>query len=289
MPSLGSQQRLLLIDGHAAAYRFFHGIRPMTTGMGTPVHAVFGFIRMLQQLQRHFFPTHQAVVFDGGLPQSRLDLVPDYKAQRKPMPDDLRVQLPIMQEYLIAAGVPCFCLDAIEADDVIATFTKAFTGRVVIGTSDKDMYQLVNESVSIVPLSGAIVELDAAGVIRKTGVSPAQIPDWLALTGDNADNIRGVPGVGPKTAAKLLEQFGSLAVLFERLHEVPRDGLRRALQEHADIVWRNREMVLLHQVDLLPSIDTLKNHAAASAALQMFYEKYEFKAFAQALRSPELF
>ena len=285
----GNQQRLLLIDGHAAAYRFFHGIRAMTTSSGTPVQAVFGFVRMMQQFQRHYYPTHQAVAFDGGVPQSRLDLVPEYKAQRKPMPDELRVQLPILQEYLAAAGIPCFCLEAIEADDVIATFARAFPNRVVIGTSDKDMYQLVSERVSIVPLSGEIVALDAEGVRRKTGVAPDQIADWLALTGDAADNIKGVPGVGPKTAAKLLDQFGSLAALFDRLEEIPRDRLRNALQDNQAIVWRNRDMVLLHTVDGLPLVDTLQTQSASIESLRRFFEKYEFRAFAQALSAPELF
>ena len=283
------QERLLLIDGHAAAYRFFYGIRPMSTRSGIPVQAVFGFIRMMQQFQRQLYPTYQAVAFDGGLPQSRLDLVPDYKAQRKPMPEELRVQLPILQEYLTAAGIPCFCLEAIEADDVIATFARQFDGLVYIGTSDKDMYQLVCDTISIIPLSGALVALDAAGVLKKTGVTPAQIADWLALTGDTADNIPGVPGVGPKTAASLLQQFGSLSALFDRVDEVKREGVRKALQEHAEIVWRNREMVLLHQVDSLPEVKTLRNQALPSDALRAFYEKYEFESYAQSLRSPELF
>ncbi len=284
-----TQERLLLIDGHAAAYRFFYGIRPMTTSTGIPVQAVFGFIRMMQQFQRQVYPTYQAVAFDGGLPQSRLDLVPDYKAQRKPMPDELRVQLPILQEYLAAARIPCFCLEAVEADDVIATFARQFDGRVYIGTSDKDMYQLVCDTISIIPLSGALVALDADGVVKKTGVAPDQIPDWLALTGDAADNIPGVPGIGPKTAASLLQQFGSLSALFDRVNEVKREGVRKALEEHAEIVWRNREMVLLHQVDSLPKVETLRNQACPTDPLRAFFEKYAFDSFAQSLRSPELF
>ena len=283
------QKRLLLVDGHAAAYRFFHGIRPMTSSAGTPVQAVYGFIRMMQQLQRTYYPTHQAVAFDGGVPAFRLALVPEYKAQRKPMPDDLRTQLPILQEYLRAADVPFFCFDAIEADDIIATFAKRFPGRVYVVTSDKDMFQLISENVTIVPLSGSAGELDTAGVQHKTGVLPSQIPDWLALIGDAADNIKGVPGVGPKTAAVLLQQFGSLDALFGSLHAVQREGLRRALEAHRDIVWRNRDMVLLHEVDALPGDDMLVNKALPVNALRLFYEKYSFKGFAQALQAPELF
>jgi len=283
------KQRLLLVDGHAAAYRFFHGIRPMTTSTGIPVQAVFGFIRLVQQLHRQLYPTYQAVAFDGGLPQSRLDLVPDYKAQRKPMPDELRLQLPIIQEYLTAAGVPWVQREAIEADDVIATLARAFEGQVYIGTSDKDMYQLVCDRIVIFPLSGKWVALDTDGIVKKTGVSPEQIPDWLALIGDTADNIRGVPGIGPKTATALLVQFGNLDRLFDNLDAVQREGLRKALREHADIVWRNREMVLLHAVDSLPATETLRVVPSRTDALLAFYEKYEFTSFAKAIRTPELF
>ncbi len=286
----GAATSLLLIDGHAAAYRFFHGIRPMTTQSGVPVHAVFGLIRLLQQFRSQFMPTHIAVAFDGGLPANRLSLVPEYKAQRKPMPDDLRAQLPIMQEYLTAAAIPCFCQDAVEADDVIATLAARASGRVLIGTSDKDLFQLVSERVSIIPLSGQAVCLDPAGVKVKTGVGPEQIPDWLALTGDTADNIGGVPGVGPKTAAALLQQFGSLEEIYLHLDQVTRENLRQALAQHREVVQRNRQMVLLDtEIDGLPDFDALACTREPVSTLQAFYEKYEFRAFAQKLRAPELF
>lgn len=283
-------QRLLLIDGHAAAYRFHHGIRSMQTESGTPIQAVFGFIRMVQHLQRQLYPTHLGVVFDGGLPQQRLELVPDYKAHRKPMPDDLRLQLPILQEYLTAACVAWYCLDATEADDVIATFAQEFNnGHVYIGTSDKDMYQLVNETISIIPLAGRWVELDPAGVVTKTGVSPEQIADWLALIGDAADNIPGIPGVGPKTAAKLLAEFNSLEGIYANLENVKSEKLQGLLRQHADIVWRNREMVQLHRVEGLPVMERLQLQPPDIGALELFYEKYGFTSFSQSLRSPELF
>lgn len=284
------ESRLLLIDGHAAAYRFFHGIRPMYTSDGRPVQALFGFIRMLQQLRAHWLPTHMAVAFDGGLPAKRLELVPDYKAQRKPMPDELRAQLPYLTEYLEAAGVATFCLDAVEADDVIATFTRRAEGTVIVGTSDKDLFQLVSETVSIVPLTGKSETLDCDGILQKTGVWPSQIPDWLALTGDTADNIPGVPGIGPKTASSLLQQFGTLHAIYDRLEEVARDRIREALCAHKDIVFRNKQMVLLdYTVDDLPPVSALACKQEPYIPLREFYEKFEFSSFVQKLREPELF
>ncbi len=261
----------------------------MTTSAGVPVQSVFGFIRMMQQMHRRLYPTHVAVAFDGGVPQCRLDLVPAYKAQRKPMPDALRVQLPITQEYLSSAGIPFFCLQAIEADDVMATFAKAFNGQVFIATSDKDMYQLVSDKISIVPLSGDMNVLGPKEILQKTGVLPSQIVDWLALTGDSADNISGVPGVGPKTASALLSAFGDIDTLYARLEDVKRKGIRKALEEHASIVWRNREMVSLHHIVDLPDVATLRYQSSPVANLQAFYDEYEFTAFSAALRSPELF
>jgi DNA polymerase-1 len=285
-----SESRLLLIDGHAAAYRFFHGIRPMYTSDGRPVQAVFGFIRMLQQFRSQWSPTHIAVAFDGGLPANRLELVPGYKAQRKPMPDELRMQLPFIFEYLEAAGVATFCLESVEADDVIATFVKMADGMVLVGTSDKDLFQLVNESVTIIPLAGKADQLDIEGVVAKTGVFPSQIPDWLAMTGDAADNIQGVPGVGAKTAAALLQQFGTVDVIYEKLDEVKSDRIRAALRSHKDIVFRNKDMVLLDdEIEGLPAVASLACGQEPFAPLREFYEKYEFQSFANKLREPELF
>ncbi|MFU8780621.1 MAG: 5'-3' exonuclease [Kiritimatiellia bacterium] len=286
----GTEPRLLLLDGHAAVYRFYFGIRPMTSPCGTPVQAVFGFIRMMQLLRDQFRPSHVAVAFDGGLPEKRLRLVPDYKAHRKPMPDDLRVQLPIVQSYLTAADIPFFCMDAVEADDIIATLASRFQGDVCIGTSDKDMYQLVNEHISIVPLSGMTEPMGPLAVQAKTGVLPGGIADWLALTGDAADNIRGVRGVGPKTAASLLGEFGTIAGIYQNLDMIPRAKLRQALRESAELVWRNREMVLLDlAIPGLPDIDDLRAMPEPVTSLQSFYQDYGFKAFATKLREPDLF
>ncbi len=288
-----SGARLLLVDGLAGAYRFYYAIRHLTTRSGVPVNAVFGFVRMMRQLFRSWTPTHCAVVFDGGIPPLRLELVPGYKAQRKPMPDELRTQLPILNAYLQAASIPCIRLDACEADDVMATLAVRAAGagsEVWIATGDKDLFQLVNEQVRMVSLSGEPQVMDPLAVRVKTGVDPVQIPDWLALIGDTADNIRGVPGIGPKTASRLLASFGSMDNLYARLHEVESASLRQALVKHRDIVERNLKMVRLDTaVDGVPDWRALPCAIAPVKPLLDFYRQYELHAFANALSAPELF
>lgn len=285
--------RLLLVDGLAGAYRFFHAIRGLRTQAGQPVNAVFGFVRMMQQLERHWRPTHMAVVFDGGTPPARLALVPDYKAHRKPMPDDLKQQLPVLNAYLAAAAVEGLRLDACEADDVLATLARRAAdagSEVMIATGDKDLYQLVDGHIRIVSLAGEPTAMDAGAVENKTGVRPEQIPDWLALTGDAADNIKGVPGVGPKTAAKLLKTFGGLPALYERLEAVESPKLRQTLADSRDIVERNLKMVRLDcEVPGVPDWQTLQRRPEPVRDLLDFYRRYEFTAFANSLMSPELF
>lgn len=290
---MGDAARLLLIDGHAAAYRFFFGVKHLSTSDGTPINALFGFIRMVQLMRRKWQPTHLAAVFDGGLPESRLALVPDYKAHRKPMPDELREQLPIIEEYLKSAGICHVCLDGQEADDVLATLAAEASrdgADVKIATGDKDMFQIVNERIHMVTLAGEPVELDAAGIEMKTGVRPDQIVDWLALIGDAADNIRGVPGVGPKTATKLLVEFQNLDRLYAHLDSIDRRKLRLSLETARPLVMRNREMVKLDlSVAGVLSWTDLSCVAEPVSTLMEFYSRYDLKAFAKALREPELF
>jgi len=219
--------------------------------------------------------------------------VPDYKANRKPMPDALRAQLPVLNAYLDAAAIPHLRLDACEADDAIATLAQAAAADgcdVLIATGDKDLFQLVNERVRIVPVTGESVAMDAAAVREKTGVEPTQIPDWLALTGDAADNIKGVLGVGPKTAAKLLTTWHSLEAVYARIDAVEPPKLRKTLEDARDIVTRNQHMVRLDvHVEGVGAWSTMRRVPEPMSPLRSFYERYDLHAFINALRSPELF
>ena len=168
----------------------------------------------------------------AGLPEERMIRLPTYKAQREPMPDPLRAQFADIERYLDLAGVCSIRMEGQEADDVIATLTAAAPSGVLIATSDKDLYQLIDDRVFMISPSKAGAKIGCEEVFEKTGVQPEKIVEWLALTGDTVDNIPGVPGIGPKTAAKLLAQFGSLENLWSKLDEVAsqklRDGARGA-------------------------------------------------------------
>jgi len=288
MPS----RTLILIDGTAVLYRAFYAIRELSTSDGEPTNALFGFIRMLQQLRDDWGPSHWIVVFDGGSPVERLELLPAYKAQRAPMPDELRSQIALAQEYLDCAGVKWLRMEKQEADDVMASLAEwaAPEAEVLMATSDKDLYQLVDEQVRIVAVSGGKSEMRAEEVESKTGVTPGSIVEWLALVGDNADNISGVPGVGAKTAAKLLRQFGSLEEMWSRIDELPEGKIRTALIDSRETVERNVKLVKLNRdLDCGIGWDDLPAGDGDPARLLAFFERVEFDSMARALRQPDLF
>lgn len=277
-------QSVLIVDGTAVAYRAFYAVRELSTRAGQPTNALFGFVRMLRQLEAHWRPDRLVVAFDGGSPAHRLEKCPAYKAQRAPMPDDLRSQLGLINEYLDAAGVPRILLKGQEADDVIATLADraARAGAVVrLATSDKDLMQLVDERVRIVPPTQADDELDAAGVVAKTGVKPSQIVDWLALIGDAADNIPGVNGIGPKTATKLLAQFGSLPECFAQADRIESDSVRGKLQAGRATAELNVQLMALDKhVPGVPEWRDVPAPAPDAAKLKAFFGKYELHRFA---------
>ena len=239
---------VLIVDGNAVAYRAFYAVRELSTRDGRPTNALFGFIRMLRQLEARWHPDRLVVTFDGGSPAHRLEKCPAYKAQRAPMPDDLRSQLGLINEFLEVAGIPRILIQGQEADDVIATLADravAEGATVRVATSDKDLMQLVDEHVHIVPPTKTDEELDSAGVVAKTGVPPSRIVDWLALIGDTADNIPGVNGIGPKTATKLIAQFGSLATCFAQAEKIESASVREKLLAGRGIAEMNVELMKL--------------------------------------------
>ena len=281
---------VLIVDGTAVAYRAFYAVPWLSTRDRQPTNALFGFVRMLLQLEKQWRSDRLVVAFDGGSPAHRLEKCPAYKAQRAPMPDDLRSQLPLINEYLDVAGVPRLWLPHQEADDVMATLADraARAGAVVrLATSDKDLMQLVGDRVRLVPPTKTEEELDAAGVEAKTGVRPDQIVDWLALVGDVADNIPGVDGIGPKTAAKLLGRFGTLAECFARADEIESAGLREKLLAGRAVAELNVQLMALDKaVPDVPDWDVLPAPAPDAARLKSFFEKYELHRFAAETAAP---
>ena len=289
MALVDKQMRLLIIDGHAFAYRAFYAIRGLTSPSGQPTNAIYGFINMLAKLESQVLPTHAVVVWDGGLDAERVEELDDYKGQRDPMPDDMEVQLDAMAEYLEAEGWASVCDDGVEADDRIGQLAKRAEAEgfeVAIASSDKDFLQLINDRVKMWnPADKSGVPMDADAVVAKTGVQPSQIVDWLSLVGDAADNIPGVPGVGVKTAAALLNEFGSVDGIYERLAEVKRDKQREALAAAEADVRRNQSLVAL-KLDLPgePELDDLRRGFQDSARLEKLYEAWGFNTLLKDLR-----
>jgi DNA polymerase-1 len=274
--------RLLIVDGHAYAYRAFHAIRTLRSPTGEPTNAIFGFIKMLTKMRVALSPSHLLVVWDGGLSAERLAALPGYKAQRPAMPAELAAQMDDLVAYLGAAGVASYCAEGVEADDHIACVARraARVGvPVVVASADKDFMQLVSPRIGLFNPNDKTETVWGAEQVRaKTGVDPVQIVDWLALIGDSVDNIPGVPGVGPKTAAELLQQFGSVTALYGRLDAVKSDRLRAALQSSAEAVKRNVALVRLP--DGLPTdlvMDELLERPADADALHELFRRWGFR------------
>jgi DNA polymerase-1 len=279
---------LLIVDGHAYAYRAFHAIRDLRGPEGRPTNAIYGFIKMLEKLRGALEPAHLMVVWDGGLSAERMAVHPEYKMQRPEMPADLRPQLDEIMAYLAAAGLASYCGEQIEADDYIACLARrgaAAGWQVVIASSDKDFMQLVSPQVGLWNPNDKPAGMVWAReqVVAKTGVEPGQVADWLALMGDAVDNIPGVPGVGPKTAADLLKQFGSVPALFARLAEVKSEKLRAVLQASAEVVRRNRRLVELHEVSCEFEPEKLAIRPANREQLRELFRRWGFKGMLESL------
>jgi DNA polymerase-1 len=238
MPDRG--RTLLLIDVYALVYRAFFALPPLTSPAGQPVNAVYGFERMLNRVVADERPTHVVAAFDAGIPAERLEAYPEYKAHRPETPDDLSSQFPLVRRVLEAYGIPIVELDGEEADDVIATLAKRASRdrlRTVIVSGDLDLLQLVDDAVTVVVTRRGISDMaryDEAAVRERYGLAPAQLPDYRGLKGDPSDNLPGVPGIGEKTAAKLIAQYGTFDDLLARADEVTPKRIGELLRRYAD-------------------------------------------------------
>ncbi len=253
IPATTDPKRLLIIDGHSWAYRSYYGIPDLTSPTGQPVGAIFGFWRALVAIMRSFPSEHVAVTFDASGPTFRHSMYPQYKATRSPMPDDLRPQIPLIQNLLSHLGIPVFSVAGVEADDVMATLaTQASVGgfKSLIASSDKDLAQLVNDNIYLLRPAGRGVDssaqvIDAFGIEAKYGVPPARIVDWLSLVGDSSDNVPGIPAVGEKTATKLLQQFSTLEEVLASADKVSNRRVASNLAAHADDARLAKELIQL--------------------------------------------
>jgi DNA polymerase-1 len=269
---------LILIDGSSWLFRAFHALPPLSNSRGEPTGAVYGMGNMLRRLLKDYAPEHICVVFDAPGDNFRHELYADYKANRDETPEELSAQFPPLIEMIEAMGLPLISMPGVEADDVIGTLAcqaRAAGQDVLVVTSDKDMAQLVDARVHLLDTMKNR-RLDAAGVIEKFGVSPERIIDYLALMGDTSDNIPGVPGVGPKTAAKWLNEFGSLDAIIARADEIKGkvgEKLRAALGQ----LPMARELATIRCDLTLPlAYDALEPRQPDNDALLTLFRRMDF-------------
>lgn len=240
-------KHVYLVDGSGFIFRAFHGLPPMTRPDGTPVNAVYGFVTMLMKLLSETDADHIAIIFDAKRKNFRNDIYPEYKAHRPPPPDDLIPQFALIREAVEAFNLPAIQMEGYEADDLIATYTKQATAlgaEVTVVSSDKDLMQLVGDKVIMFDAMKNRM-IDAAGVVEKFGLGPDKVVDIQALAGDSSDNVPGVPGIGVKTAAQLIEEYGDLDAVLARAGEIKQPKRRENLIEHADLARISRELVRL--------------------------------------------
>lgn len=247
---------LYILDAYSLIYQVFHAIPLMTGPAGQPTQAVFGIFRDLVNLLRDRKPEYLAAAFDGAGRVFRSEMFPEYKAQRSAMPEDLVPQIPVIRRVFEGFRVPVLMQEGAEADDVIATVSRRAEEQgldVVICTADKDARQLLNDHVRILNLRTQKY-LDVAGLMGDWGIRPDQVVDLLALTGDTADNVPGIPGIGLKTGSKLLEQFGDLETLLASVDQVSGAKRKENLREFADVARRAQSLIILRD-DLELNLD----------------------------------
>ena len=278
----------VLVDGSYFLFRAFHALPPLTTSTGLQTNAIRGAISAIQKLMRRVQPTHMAVIFDTSEPTFRHLLSPIYKGDRPSMPSELSEQIPYLHALIRALGIPLHMLPGAEADDIIGTLAKraeAEGHQVLISTGDKDMAQLVTDKVTLED-SFKDKPMDHDGVIEKFGVRPDQIIDYLTLMGDASDGIKGVPGVGAKTAAKLLNEYGSIGGILENVDSI-KGKVGQSLKDSVEgIVLDHQLASIVIDLDLNLTYDDLKLVDPNVEALRKLYTELEFRNQLQSLDHP---
>ncbi|MEV5970761.1 DNA polymerase I [Streptomyces sp. NPDC051921] len=280
-----NRPRLLLMDGHSLAYRAFFALpaENFTTALGQPTNAIYGFASMLANTLRDEAPTHFAVAFDVSRKTWRSDEFPEYKANRSKTPDEFKGQVELIGELLDAMHAPRFAIEGFEADDVIATLAtqaEAAGFEVLIVTGDRDSFQLVTDRTTVLYPTKGVSELTRftpEKVQEKYGLSPSQYPDFAALRGDPSDNLPGIPGVGEKTAAKWINQFGSFAELVERAEEV-KGKAGQNFRDHLESVKLNRRLTeMVRDVELPRTVQDLAREPYDRTAVALVLDTLEIR------------
>ncbi|HWH23197.1 MAG TPA: 5'-3' exonuclease H3TH domain-containing protein, partial [Allosphingosinicella sp.] len=279
-----ASNHLYLVDGSSYIFRAYHRLPPLTNRHGLNVGAVYGYTTMLWKLaadlEKADGPTHLAVIFDASAKTFRNDMYDQYKAHRPPPPPDLVPQFPLIRDATRAFSVPCIEEDGLEADDIIACYAKAALKegwKVTIVSSDKDLMQLIEPGLDMLDtMNDRRIGRDY--VIEKFGVGPEQLGEVLALMGDSVDNVPGVPGVGPKTASQLIQQYGSVEGVLSHLDEIKKPKLKQNLEEHAEAARLSRELVrLVCEAPLPEPLEALEMKHIPPEPLREFLEDQGFR------------
>jgi len=287
-----SEKRVLLIDGHSMAYRAFFALpaENFTTASGQHTNAIYGFATMLLSLLTTEKPTHVAVAFDVSRTTFRSEIFPEYKANRAKTPDEFRSQMSYLHELVNCFGISSFEIQGYEADDIIATITKAAEkegAQVLICTGDRDSFQLISEKTTVLyPKRGVsdLVRMNAVALLDKYGMTPEQYPDFAALRGDPSDNLPSVPGVGEKTAAKWIIEYGSLKQLLAHVDDLSGKA-GQSLKDCVTDVERNRELTqLVSSVPVEFTIESLAWAGVAEASVDPLFKTLEFKTLKERMK-----
>lgn len=279
---------LYIMDGSAYIFRAFHATPAMTTQAGFPTGALFGFTNMLRRLVAEYVPDYLAVAFDAARVTFRTEMYPEYKANRSAPPDELLQQIPRIRDLVDAFRIPAMIQEGVEADDLIASMVKKARAQgipVVIVTSDKDLMQLLGDGVTMLdPMKNRV--LDVPDVIERFQVPPEKVVDVLALAGDASDNVPGVPGIGEKTAGKLIAEFGSLDAVLAQIDKVSGAKRQENLRTYKDLALLSRELVRLKDdVDVAFDLEALRLSNPDYAALGKLFQEFEFKLFLRDIQS----
>ncbi|MBI5557550.1 MAG: DNA polymerase I [Deltaproteobacteria bacterium] len=278
-------ETVYLIDGSAYIYRAYHAIAPLSNSRGMPTHAVYGFTNILLRVIREKNPRYLAMAFDLRGPTFRHAIYDAYKANRPPMPEDLAIQIPYIKKISQAFNIRPLELEGFEADDLIAsaaTVLDAAGYSIIIVSGDKDLLQLVNDNIVLWdPMSDRVMDRD--GVTAKYNVGPEKLNDLFALIGDSSDNVPGVPGVGPKTAEKLINDFGSLDSLYENVEQLPKNKLREKLVAHYDQAMLSRRLIALKSDLVVPQ--NIEDYRLPEPDQQQLYGLYRELEFSRLLKS----
>ncbi len=268
-----------LIDGSAYFYRAYHAVAPLTTANGLPTHAAYGFTNILLRVIREKSPEFLAVVFDAKGPNFRHEMYSDYKANRPPMPDDLAVQIPYIKKIVEAHNILTFEQQGVEADDLIASAARKLAAlgyKVIVVSGDKDLLQLVGDDILCwEPMKDVV--MDSEGVKKKYNVGPDRLLDLFALMGDKSDNVPGVPGIGPKSAEKLINEFGSLDELYKNIDSLKKSKMKENLETHREDAFMSRELIdLKEDLDISENINDYRLPEPDRDKLKELYTELEF-------------